>query len=350
MQPTEKKSPKVSVVCAWYNRADYIRDTLDSLLAQDFDDYDITLVNDGSRDPRVREILDSYSDPRLTVIHQENTGFVGAIRHAIERSGGEYIAVMGAGDVALPARLRMQAAFLDAHPDHVGVGCGIRERAVDAHGTPGPARDLNLAGRTGITHADVLSRIHSPFTHGEVTYRRAAYEAVGGYRPFFRFTQDLDLWCRMSRTGGTYAVLPEVLYERRLFEADGIATDMQKHAAQITFAFMALQCAREWDRQGFDVVDVFGLQAGLFREPSAHLASYLARIAVKYLKAGLVKEARFFTHLSLRERRTRTGLLAHAMIRMQQGRYSRSLVRSAFRLRRIHDQKQLRPIPLPRQG
>lgn len=58
----EEKVPKVSVVCAWYNRADYIKDTVDSLLNQDFDDYEIIIANDGSPDPRVREILDSYDD------------------------------------------------------------------------------------------------------------------------------------------------------------------------------------------------------------------------------------------------------------------------------------------------
>ncbi|MBQ2263678.1 MAG: glycosyltransferase, partial [Loktanella sp.] len=58
------------------NRADYIRDTIDSLLVQDYPHFDITVVNDGSPDPRVREILDSYADPRLRVIHQDNTGFI----------------------------------------------------------------------------------------------------------------------------------------------------------------------------------------------------------------------------------------------------------------------------------
>lgn len=337
--------PRVSVVCAWYNRADFVRDTVDSLLDQDFDDYEIVLVNDGSTDPRVREILDSYDSPRLRVIHQENTGFVGAIRKAIGNSGGEYIAVMGAGDTSLPARLRKQAEFLDTHPDHIGVACGLREAEVDNDWKIVRVRDLGLKARPEITHAQVLGRIHSPFTHGEVMYRRSAYEAVGGYRPFFRFTQDLDLWCRMSRYGGKYAVIPDVLYERRLFAADGIATDMRKHATQITLAFMALQCAREWDRQGFDSIDIFGMQAGLFRDRNSHLATYLAKIAIKYLKAGLMDEARFFTDVSLREQRTRMGLLAQGMIAMQQGRYSRHLVDTAFRVRKISDPRQIRPIP-----
>ena len=350
MPLSSPSAPKVSVVCAWYNRPDYICNTVDSLLNQDFDDYEIVLVNDGSPDPRVREILDSYDTPRLRIIHQENTGFVGAIRKAIGNSTGEYIAMMGAGDASLPARLRKQAEFLDSHPEHIGLGCGMREADVSLEWKIVATRDLGLKARPEITHEQVLGRIHSPFTHGEVMYRRSAYEAVGGYRPFFRFTQDLDLWCRMSRYGGKYAVIPDVLYERRLFAGDGIATDMQKHVAQITLAVMALQCAREWDRQGFDSIDVFGMQAGMFREPSAYLASYLARIAVKYLKAGLVEEARYFAALSWKEHHTRDGRLARSMIAMQESRLSRPLVQAAFRFRKIQDPRQVKPIPVLRQS
>ncbi|OWJ84092.1 hypothetical protein CDV52_09415 [Haematobacter missouriensis] len=341
-------APKVSVVCAWYNRADYIRDTVDSLLNQDFDDYEIVLVNDGSPDPRVREILDSYDAPHLRVIHQENTGFVGAIRKAIGNSTGEYIAVMGAGDASLPARLRVQAGYLNAHPDVVGVSCGMVEVGVSVEGKLSKPKDLGIVARD-VTHEDILSKIHSPFSHGEVMYRRTTYEAVGGYRAFFRFTQDLDLWCRLTRRGAKFHILSDILYERRIFESDGIAADMQKHAAQITLAFMALQCAREWDRQGFDVIDVFGMQAGLFRGRSAYLASYLARIGVKYLKAGLIEEARFFADLSWKEYRTRQGRIVRSLIAMQEGRFSRPLVDAAFRFRKIKDPRQVRPIPALRQ-
>lgn len=97
--------PKVSVVCAWYNRVDYISDTIDSLLAQDYPNFDITIVNDGSPDPLVREVLDNYTNPRLRVIHQENTGFTRAIRRAIDESDRTYIAIQGAGDISLPGRL-----------------------------------------------------------------------------------------------------------------------------------------------------------------------------------------------------------------------------------------------------
>ena len=92
------------------------------------------------------------------------------------------------------------------------------------------------------------------------------------------------------------------------------------------------------------------MQAGLFRDHSAHLATYLAKIAIKYLKAGLVEEARLFAEVSLREQRTRMGLLARSMIGMQEGRYSRHLVKTAFRIDKIRDPREIRPIPALRRS
>ena len=292
--------PKVSVVCAWYNRAVYISDTLDSLLAQDFGDFDIVLVNDGSPDPRVREVLDGYADPRLRVIHQANTGFVGAIRRAIAQSQGEYIAVMGAGDVSLPARLRLQAEALDEDPSLVGLGSSYRNVTVDETGGFLDAEDF-VRKPIPITRDYILRSHKSPFTHGEVMYRRSVYEAVGGYRPTFRFTQDLDLWLRMSRHG-PFTLRPELLYERRLFLSDGIQSDLSKYVVQINFANLALECARLYDRKGYDLVDVFGLNAGMMMAPDSFMAGVLSKTALKYLRNGMPEEAGFFLDLARRGR------------------------------------------------
>lgn len=289
-------SPKVSIVCAWYNRAEYLRDTVDSLLGQTYDDYDIVLVNDGSPDPRVRAILEGYSDPRLRVIHQENTGFVGAIRRAIEASSGEYIAVMGAGDVSYPDRLRVQAALLDAHPEYIGVGSSYVNVTIDREGHA-IAREERIRAPLDIDHAYITRRRGAPFTHGEVMYRRAIYERVGGYRPFYKFAQDLDLWLRMSRLG-MFNLCPEVLYERRSFLNDGISADLRKYVVQIGLANAAQICSRQRSALGYDAVDVFGRDAAILIAPDRFMAGLLARTAIKYLRGDMHAEARLFSVLS----------------------------------------------------
>lgn len=340
------RAPKVSVVCAWYNRADYIRDTVQSLLDQDYDDYEIVLVNDGSKDPRVAEILAEFSDPRLRVIHQQNTGFVGAIRRAIGETRGEYIAMMGAGDVSLPERLRLQAAVLDANPGYVGLGCSYSNVTVAADGAV-LQRDEFRRGVRDITYDYIRARVGSPFTHGEVMYRRAAYEAVGGYRTFFKFTQDLDLWLRMSRLG-SFTLCPEILYERRVFQADGIGADLRKYVIQIALAHVAQECAGQREELGYDVIDVFGADAGLVLTPDRDMSRFLAKTAVKYLKAGMDPEARFFATLAGRGQPTALAFFVGLLVRMSKRESLRPLVERVVSRMRIVDTRQVLPIAATR--
>lgn len=221
--------PKVSVVCAWYNRADYIRDTIDSVLAQDYPNFDLTVVNDGSPDPRVREILDSYDDPRLRVIHQENTGFTRAICRAIDESDGACIAIQGAGDLSLPGRLSAQVAYLEEQRDVVAVGTSC---AVSV-----PGKGVGAIEKADTVVTDDLLRRKVPFTHGSIIYRRSAYVEAGGYCSFFKFSQDWDFYRRLIKCGEVRG-LPAAFYKKFLFD-DGASVSPSKKIQQYCYANIA---------------------------------------------------------------------------------------------------------------
>ncbi|MCG5497792.1 glycosyltransferase family 2 protein [Ectothiorhodospira variabilis] len=301
----ESPTPKVSVVCAWYNRADYIRDTVDSLLAQDLGDFEVVIVNDGSTDPRVAQVLDSYDDPRLRVIHQKNTGFVGAIRRAISEAKAPIIATQGAGDISFAERLRLQFEYLHRNPTCVGVGCLREQCTIDQDGKVGEVVITGIP-REGITRDDFL--LSNSFTHGEVMFRRSEYEQVGGYREFFRFAQDRDLWLRLSELG-TFSLIPEVLYQRRTFEADGVSASAKKVLTQQTLSVFARQCATHRDRWGSDPVDMYGMQAGLFRDKDRRLANLYAKMSAKYLYYGHLNSASILARKSIDESITTKGVL-----------------------------------------
>ncbi|MCL2486916.1 MAG: glycosyltransferase, partial [Oscillospiraceae bacterium] len=89
---------EISVIVPAYNAAPFLRDCLDNLLAQDFDDYEIIIVNDGSKDDTAA-ILSEIKDPRVRVIHQENSGAYRARRSGILAADGKYIAFCDADDV-----------------------------------------------------------------------------------------------------------------------------------------------------------------------------------------------------------------------------------------------------------
>lgn len=215
------ESPQVSVVCAWYNRADHIRDTIDALLAQDFPSFEIIIVNDGSPDPRVREILDKFNDPRLKVIHQKNEGFTRAIKRAVEEARGQFIAIHGSGDVSCPSRLRLQYEAFQRMPEAAIVGCHYVKRNLSSGSTevlqPWDIPCSKTTGRLFVKHG---------MSQGELMYRRSAYEAAGGYRDFFNVGQGTDLWFRMLDHGSFHSV-PEVLYEQRIFD-DGVSVNYRK--------------------------------------------------------------------------------------------------------------------------
>jgi glycosyltransferase involved in cell wall biosynthesis len=229
--------PKVSVACAWYNRADYIRDTLDSLLAQDYPNFDITLVNDGSPDPRVKTILDSYTDPRLRVIHQQNTGFTRAIRRAIEESDGEYIAIQGAGDISLPGRLSAQVAYLEKRPQVVAVGTGhfIKEPT---------QRRSKFEPAIEKINKETLRR-RTPFTQGTVMYRRKIWNDSGGYDAFFVFCQDWEYYTRLIEYGEIHGI-KEAFYIKFMFP-DGASVEPSKKVKQYCYAKVASGSAKRQD-------------------------------------------------------------------------------------------------------
>jgi len=108
--------PRVSVAMAVYNGERYLRQAVDSVLAQTFCDFEFLIVDDGSTDS-TPEILAGYGDRRVVVIsNSQNVGLTRSLNRCLERARGEYVARMDADDVSMPTRLEKQAAYLDRHP------------------------------------------------------------------------------------------------------------------------------------------------------------------------------------------------------------------------------------------
>jgi glycosyltransferase involved in cell wall biosynthesis len=272
--------PLVSVISAFYNRADRVAESLGSLLAQDYPALEFIVVNDGSRDDTLVE-LQKLRDPRLTIISRENCGFVASMNEAIAASRGDFVAVHGAGDLSLPGRIAQQATVLLERPDISVVGCWV-----DNDETAGAGSRLFKAPRGLDFHATLLRR--GLFTHGEVMFRRAHFDEVGGYRNFFRFAQDRDLWLRMSRLGG-YEIVPKILY-RRFKPEGGVSADPEKLLLQSYLSDFAVQCARIVDAGGCDPIEQHGHLAALLRTASPMLARKLAWFGARMMVEGKIEQ------------------------------------------------------------
>jgi glycosyltransferase involved in cell wall biosynthesis len=116
-------APKVSVVVPIYNQAPFIRETVDSVLAQEHPNVELVLSDDASTDGTLdilREYEHRHPDRVLVVASERNTGIAGAFNRALDAHTGEYIAWLGGDDVMLPGKLSRQVALLEARPDVTG--------------------------------------------------------------------------------------------------------------------------------------------------------------------------------------------------------------------------------------
>lgn len=201
---------RLSVVMAVYNGANELAATLDSIFAQSESDFELIVVDDGSTDATA-SLLASYSDPRLRVITQANSGLTRALLRGCSEARAEFIARHDCGDRSHPERFRKQLAMFAE--DVVLVSC--------ATGYEGPGGEPLYVARANAEaverslRSDDVHHIRGLTHHGSAMFRRDAYRAAGGYRPELYFAQDLDLWVRLAARG-RIAIVDEVLYTARV--------------------------------------------------------------------------------------------------------------------------------------
>lgn len=104
---------KVSVLMPVFNGAKYLRESIDSILNQDFSDFELIIINDGSTDESAH-IIHSYTDSRIKLINNEqNLGLIATLNKGIKLCRGEYIVRMDADDICLKDRIKTQVSFMD---------------------------------------------------------------------------------------------------------------------------------------------------------------------------------------------------------------------------------------------
>jgi len=219
---------------AVYNGERYMREAVDSILAQTFPDFEFIIVDDASTDS-TPAILDSYNDPRLVRLRNEdNIGLTRSLIRGLTPARGEYIARMDADDVSLPERLERQVAYLDAHPE-----VGLVAAPFVFMDEAGNEKTVSRPPTDRCQLRAVLVR-GNQFCHGVAMFRRACLDTVGGYRDAFRYAQDYDLWLRILERYEV-ACLDDVLYKYRVtFNSISVT----KLAEQDAYHALARECAR----------------------------------------------------------------------------------------------------------
>jgi len=180
-----------------FNTGRFLGQAIDSILSQDWRDFEFLIVNDGSTDCS-RSIILGCDDPRIRLVDNErNLGPGRARNRGLRLARGEFVSIIDADDIAYPRRLSSQVGFLDGHLGAVAVGC-----AYDLMGVDGEKRGRMAPVNSPAAVAWTLL-FQNCVGHSFVTYRRAIALRAGGYRE--GPAEDYDLLSRMARIGPIFS-------------------------------------------------------------------------------------------------------------------------------------------------
>ncbi len=200
--------PTVSVCIPAYNAARFVGETISSVLAQTFDDFELVVVDDASRD-RTAEVVASFDDPRVRLERNEaGLGVEGNWNRSVSLASGRYVKLLCHDDTLRPDCLATQVALLEAHPDVVMVA-GRRD-VVDEDGRV-LISDRGLGRLAGVVagREAVRATVRSGTNlFGEpvcVLMRGERLRDCGPFSGIRPYMIDLEYWCRMLELGPLYA-------------------------------------------------------------------------------------------------------------------------------------------------
>ena len=191
------RKPEVSVLMSCYNASRWLPEAIDSVLAQNFKDFELILVDDGSTD-QTRDIIQSYRirDERIIAISKTNTGLADSLNTGIMQVSGVWIARLDSDDLCEPDRLMEQVRFVHDHPEVVLLGTGFYR--IDEHGR---AIRSHLFPSGHHKFVQSLESSKSFFPHSSAFYLVDAVRQVGGYNSRICRAEDKRLWLELSLRG-----------------------------------------------------------------------------------------------------------------------------------------------------
>ena len=207
----------VSVLLPAYNAEKTIAATIESVLSQTHQSFELLVIDDGSTDD-TNALIEGFAkrDNRIRVISHANWGMGASLNHAMSMAGSDWIVRMDADDIMTPSRLERQISFVGEHPGLAVASCLVYY--IDGNSRIIGINSSNLKTRSDFEHC-VRSGELIGFHHPGVIMDRAVVMSVGGYRPQFWPADDLDLWNRIAERGHLILVQQAYLLKYRIHSA-----------------------------------------------------------------------------------------------------------------------------------
>jgi glycosyltransferase involved in cell wall biosynthesis len=190
----DMEEPLISIILPVYNGEKYLNESIDSVLSQSYQNWELLIINDGSTD-NTEELVLSFTDKRIRyLLNETNSGIIFSMNKGLDEAKGKFIARLDADDIALPHRLEKQVKFLTENEDYVLVGCYYH--MIDSEGkylgkVTYPANNLD---------AQTSLLLQNCFCHSAIMMRAGLAKELK-YDPEFQVCEDYDLWYRISQRG-----------------------------------------------------------------------------------------------------------------------------------------------------
>jgi glycosyltransferase involved in cell wall biosynthesis len=221
--------PTVSVIIPSYNHEAYIRECIQSVLDQTYQDFEIVITDDGSSDHTV-DIIKSFTDPRIKLfVHSQNKGASIASNNCLRHSWGKYIAMLSSDDVWMPNKLELQVNYLDQHPE-IGAVFGKVEW-IDATGRSITDPNFPYLHVFDVENRNRFEWLRHFFYKGNCLchpcslIRKKCYDDVGWLNPSMANIPDFDLWIRLCMKYEIHILDEKLIKFRRISEDSNASGD-----------------------------------------------------------------------------------------------------------------------------
>ena len=269
------KNPEVSVIIPTYNRAWVLREAIDSVLAQEFKDFELIVVDDGSTD-NTGEILDSY-EQGIIVVRQSNKGVSAARNRGITKAAGRLVAFLDSDDLWLPRKLSSQVDFFNSNPaavinqtEEIWMRNKVRVNPKTRH--------HKFSGM--IFERSLALCLVSP---SAVMMKRSLFDEVGVFDENLPACEDYDLWLRISCLYPVHLIDTPLIMKR-----GGHADQLSKASGLDKFRIQALK----------KIIESGQLEPDPYRAAVRALQEKCAIFAAGCRKRGKDAEARYYEELA----------------------------------------------------
>lgn len=205
-------NPKVSIVIPVYNGSNYLKEAIDSALAQTYENTEVIVINDGSKDRgKTDKICKSYGN-RIRYFKKENGGVASALNMGIDKMKGEYFSWLSHDDVYYPKKIEKQIEFLSKQNNRDNIIPYANYELID--------KDSNFIKKIELNHKELLEKPEYSLLRGSINgitllIPKKAFDQYGKFNVSLKCTQDYDMWRRIIKTY-KFVHMNEILTKTRI--------------------------------------------------------------------------------------------------------------------------------------